>query len=171
MRGNIFSQLFPETNLLILRALNCLHYIFLLIQYMANDQAFCAGALCTNLSLRASLFRCKIGSIIFQKKIGSITLQLLQIYGSNHTLVDGGRRVMPKGGLEPPRPFEHNALNVACLPISPLRLRHYITVSHATCQEDSSRFLASFYPRLLRKLMLYSVHMRPFTPGGAQALQ
>ena len=29
---------------------------------------------------------------------------------------------MPKGGLEPPRPFEHNALNVACLPISPLRL-------------------------------------------------
>ena len=29
---------------------------------------------------------------------------------------------MPKGGLEPPCPFEHNALNVACLPISPLRL-------------------------------------------------
>ncbi len=28
---------------------------------------------------------------------------------------------MPKGGLEPPCPFEHNALNVACLPISPLR--------------------------------------------------
>ncbi len=47
---------------------------------------------------------------------------------------------MPKGGLEPPRPFEHNALNVACLPISPLRLRHYITVSLATCQEDSSCF-------------------------------
>ncbi len=31
---------------------------------------------------------------------------------------------MPKGGLEPPCPFEHNALNVACLPISPLRLVH-----------------------------------------------
>jgi hypothetical protein len=29
---------------------------------------------------------------------------------------------MPKGGLEPPCPFEHNALNVACLPISPFRL-------------------------------------------------
>jgi hypothetical protein len=29
---------------------------------------------------------------------------------------------MPKGGLEPPHPFEYNALNVACLPISPLRL-------------------------------------------------
>ena len=28
---------------------------------------------------------------------------------------------MPKGGLEPPCPFEHNALNVACLPISPFR--------------------------------------------------
>ncbi len=28
---------------------------------------------------------------------------------------------VPKGGLEPPCPFEHNALNVACLPISPLR--------------------------------------------------
>src|SRR5712692_5650994 len=38
------------------------------------------------------------------------------------TSVDGGRRVMPKGGLEPPCPYEHNALNVACLPISPLRL-------------------------------------------------
>ena len=47
--------------------------------------------------------------------------------------------LVPKGGLEPPRPFEHNALNVACLPISPLRLVHpcgqaYITVSFATCQ-------------------------------------
>ena len=31
---------------------------------------------------------------------------------------------MPKGGLEPPRPREHNALNVACLPISPLRLKN-----------------------------------------------
>src|SRR5206468_8508430 len=31
------------------------------------------------------------------------------------------RSKMPKGGLEPPCPFEHNALNVACLPISPLR--------------------------------------------------
>lgn len=29
---------------------------------------------------------------------------------------------MPKGGLEPPCPYEHNALNVACLPISPFRL-------------------------------------------------
>src|SRR5579863_450722 len=56
------------------------------------------------------------------------------------TLVDGGRRVMPKGGLEPPCPCEHNALNVACLPISPLRLvlcpcgQAYITVTIATCQ-------------------------------------
>src|SRR2546421_10745511 len=75
---------------------------------------------------------------------------------------------MPKGGLEPPRPFEHNALNVACLPISPLRLRHYITVSLATCQEDSSSF--PFTPRLLRKFMLYSVHIRPFTPGYAPSI-
>ena len=56
------------------------------------------------------------------------------------TLVDGGRRVMPKGGLEPPCPFEHNALNVACLPISPLRRRcpcgqGYHTVTLANCQE------------------------------------
>src|SRR5215472_9774594 len=29
---------------------------------------------------------------------------------------------MPKGGLEPPCQLRHNALNVACLPISPLRL-------------------------------------------------
>ncbi len=55
------------------------------------------------------------------------------------TSVDGGRRVMPKGGLEPPCPYGHNALNVACLPISPLRLVHlsgqaYITVTFATCQ-------------------------------------
>ncbi len=55
------------------------------------------------------------------------------------TSVDGGRRGMPKGGLEPPCPYGHNALNVACLPISPLRLVHlsgqaYITVSFATCQ-------------------------------------
>jgi len=33
---------------------------------------------------RASLFCCKIGSITFQKKIGSITLQLLQIYPPNY---------------------------------------------------------------------------------------
>src|SRR5438874_5488885 len=35
---------------------------------------------------------------------------------------------VPKGGLEPPRPCEHNALNVACLPISPLRLFIYFRV-------------------------------------------
>ena len=35
---------------------------------------------------------------------------------------------VPKGGLEPPRPCEHNALNVACLPISPLRLFIYLRV-------------------------------------------
>jgi hypothetical protein len=71
------------------------------------------------------------------------------------------RSLVPKGGLEPPRPCEHNALNVACLPISPLRLflltrprppsslyhhtshltsgpdldTHYNTVSLPTCQE------------------------------------
>ena len=28
---------------------------------------------------------------------------------------------MPKGGLEPPRPCEHCALNAARLPVSPLR--------------------------------------------------
>ena|SRR2546421_7867912 len=38
------------------------------------------------------------------------------------------RSQMPKGGLEPPRPCEHNALNVACLPISPLRLFIYLRV-------------------------------------------
>ncbi len=36
--------------------------------------------------------------------------------------MDSRSEFMPKGGLEPPCPFEHNALNVACLPISPLRL-------------------------------------------------
>jgi hypothetical protein len=34
--------------------------------------------------------------------------------------------VVPKGGLEPPCPFEHNALNVACLPISPLWLDPFV---------------------------------------------
>ena len=29
-------------------------------------------------------------------------------------------RTVPKGGLEPPRAYAHNALNVACLPIPPL---------------------------------------------------
>ena len=74
---------------------------------------------------------------------------------------------MPKGGLEPPRPCEHNALNVACLPISPLRLylltrphphtshlnsdphldldTHYNTVSLPTCQEFFSPLLL-FHP-------------------------
>ena len=65
------------------------------------------------------------------------------------TIIDVGRRGLPKGGLEPPCPFEHNALNVACLPISPLRQvmwfvhfrsdwvdMHYITVFVATCQGD-----------------------------------
>ncbi len=78
-------------------------------------------------------------------------------------------RCMPKGGLEPPRPCEHNALNVACLPISPLRLfiylrvliplrpaililpshldldTHYNTVSLPTCQEFFSPLLL-FHP-------------------------
>ena len=34
--------------------------------------------------------------------------------------------VVPKGGLEPPCPFGHNALNVACLPISPLWLDPFV---------------------------------------------
>jgi hypothetical protein len=34
---------------------------------------------------------------------------------------------VPKGGLEPPCQLRHNALNVACLPISPLRLRNMST--------------------------------------------
>ncbi len=81
------------------------------------------------------------------------------------------RSKMPKGGLEPPRPCEHNALNVACLPISPLRLfiyfrvliplrpaililplpshldldTHYNTVSLPTCQEFFSPLLL-FHP-------------------------
>ena len=50
------------------------------------------------------------------------------------TTTDSGRRALPKGGLEPPCPFEHNALNVACLPISPLRLEAYDTVSCVECQ-------------------------------------
>src|SRR6266705_2468112 len=44
------------------------------------------------------------------------------------------RSWVPKGGLEPPCPFEHNALNVACLPISPLRLEAYDTLSFEVCQ-------------------------------------
>ena len=48
--------------------------------------------------------------------------------------MDGEKRGVPKGGLEPPCPFEHNALNVACLPISPLRLEAYDTVSFVVCQ-------------------------------------
>src|SRR5438105_3614102 len=74
--------------------------------------------------------------------------------------------LVPKGGLEPPRPFEHNALNVACLPISPLRLRHYITVSLATCQEDSSRFLLP--PACLENLCytrLDEAHHSRWRPG------
>jgi hypothetical protein len=39
--------------------------------------------------------------------------------------VDGEKREVPKGGLEPPCQLRHNALNVACLPISPLRLEVY----------------------------------------------
>ena len=50
------------------------------------------------------------------------------------TTTDSGRPVLPKGGLEPPCPCEHNALNVACLPISPLRLEAYDTVSSVVCQ-------------------------------------
>src|SRR5437870_9824292 len=81
------------------------------------------------------------------------------------------RSQMPKGGLEPPRPCEHNALNVACLPISPLRLylltrphphtshlnsdphldldTHYNTVSLPTCQEFFSPLLLFHPPNLI----------------------
>ncbi len=38
------------------------------------------------------------------------------------TSVDNNRCAMPWGGLEPPCQLRHNALNVACLPISPPRL-------------------------------------------------
>ena len=54
---------------------------------------------------------------------------------------------MPKGGLEPPCPYEHNALNVACLPISPLRRlllvledANYDNASPMGCQEDCRLF-------------------------------
>ncbi len=58
-------------------------------------------------------------------------------------LCDGERRGVPKGGLEPPCPFEHNALNVACLPISPLRLEAYDTVSFEVCQYLSGMVIHS----------------------------
>ena len=55
--------------------------------------------------------------------------------------------MVPKGGLEPPCEYSHNALNVACLPISPLRrfwvIRldvDYHTVSQGGCQEDCRPF-------------------------------
>jgi hypothetical protein len=42
---------------------------------------------------------CQSHKIKVQKKIGSITLQLLQIYGSNHNLCFQSQLGMPKGGL------------------------------------------------------------------------
>jgi hypothetical protein len=55
--------------------------------------------------------------------------------------------IVPKGGLEPPCPCEHNALNVACLPISPLRHSGFVlgdvdynTASLVGCQEDGRPF-------------------------------
>ena len=48
---------------------------------------------------------------------------------------------VPKGGLEPPCPCEHNALNVACLPISPLRL---VGVYYCICCGLSSGFYGDF---------------------------
>src|SRR5262249_55576149 len=54
---------------------------------------------------------------------------------------------VPKGGLEPPCQLRHNALNVACLPISPLRLisstldRPHITASSLHCQLPEPRIL------------------------------
>ena len=61
---------------------------------------------------------------------------------------------VPKGGLEPPCPCEHNALNVACLPISPLRRFTlipldvaYNTASRTSCQPPVS-------PRFPQKLEL-----------------
>jgi hypothetical protein len=44
---------------------------------------------------------------------------------------DGGSRFktqMREGGLEPPRPFGHQILNLARLPIPPLSLRFYCSV-------------------------------------------
>jgi hypothetical protein len=68
-----------------------------------------------------------------KKNSGTNTLELhykgLELYRGPSILFG-----MPKGGLEPPCPFEHNALNVACLPISPLRLEAYDTVSFVVCQ-------------------------------------
>src|SRR5260370_18876670 len=72
------------------------------------------------------------------EKIGGIKLQLLQGYGSNHIYSCFRRSRVPKGGLEPPCPCEHNALNVACLPISPLRL---VSLYYCNSCDLSSSFL------------------------------
>ena len=38
--------------------------------------------------------------------------------------------LVPKGGLEPPRPVEHYPLKIACLPVPPLRhMKNYFLVS------------------------------------------
>ena len=44
--------------------------------------------------------------------------------------------MVPKRGLEPLRPFEHNDLNVACMPISPLRRLAQRTITVFIVHDD-----------------------------------
>ena len=45
------------------------------------------------------------------------------LFTFHHSLFTLHNKVVPKGGLEPPCPYEHTPLKRACLPIPPLRLK------------------------------------------------
>ena len=52
--------------------------------------------------------------------------------------------LVPKGGLEPPCQLRHNALNVACLPISPFRRVTWCRLDKGIVQ-DILRIVKSFF--------------------------
>ena len=55
--------------------------------------------------------------------------------------------MVPKAGLEPAQPFGHYPLKVACLPISPLRLRGaYITESVEELPASATGLLCFYLP-------------------------
>jgi hypothetical protein len=45
--------------------------------------------------------------------------------------------VVPKGGLEPPRRFHHQTLNLARLPVPPLRQSDILSAEEKSCQQNA----------------------------------
>ena len=73
------------------------------------------------------------------------------------TSIDNYGGLMPRGGLEPPCQLRHNALNVACLPISPTRQNFIYPLGMRIMIQESSCIVKCFSWHLQNSSPEYSL--------------